>query len=108
MTSLLSRRIHDLRDRPGEFFPARGLAAQMGTTGASERIEPRSSIIRRGAPFGGDPTLLKKALQRGIQRTMVDAQNVVGTSLDGASDSVTMNRPKNKGLENEHVESSLH
>jgi hypothetical protein len=46
-------------------------------------------------------------VQRRIQGALLDLQDVFGVSLDGMSDGVSVRRPDQQRLEDEHVERAL-
>src|SRR5262245_7864058 len=72
------RNFEDAHDRRRDLAPLTLLARQLGTAGLGERVEPRLPVVVRHTPVGFDETALLEPLQRGIQRAVLDDQDIVG------------------------------
>ena len=49
-----------------------------------ERVVARAAVVLGDVPFGGDEALAFQTVERGVERTLVDLQNIVGVLLDRA------------------------
>src|SRR5262249_26250075 len=58
-------------------------------------------------PFGRDEPLLAQAMQRGVERPVIDLQNVVRSRADGQADAVPVLRTPLKGAQDQHVQRAL-
>src|SRR5215831_9304098 len=61
----------------GESFPFVQFFFQLITTSAGERVELGPAIVVRGAPFSADPAALLQAVERGIERSLANLENVL-------------------------------
>ena len=100
-------RPENARDGGGQAAPLRGLSDQPLAAGFRQLIEPRLAIGVRGAPFGPDPFPRFEALQRRIERAVIDDQRLRRLILDGAGNALAMLRTVDQRLEDEHVERAL-
>ena len=55
-----------------------------------QRIKLGAAIIFGGAVGGGDPFALDEAMERGIERALLDLQDFVGAEFDGFGDGVAV------------------
>jgi hypothetical protein len=65
---------------------------------------PRASIVVAGPPFGPDEAAAFETIERGIQRTLVDAENVVASPLNRLGDPIAVHGPELEELEDEKIE----
>jgi hypothetical protein len=72
-------------DRRDELLPLAGLVDQLFAAGLSQPVEPRVAIVGRRAPLGLDPLLRLQPLQSGIERSVIDEQDVGGLFLNAYS-----------------------
>ena len=72
-----------------------------------EAIELRLAVVLRQSIFRPDPSAPDQAVQRGVQRPLLDLQDVVGVSLDGMGDGMPMRRPEEQGPQDQHVQRAL-
>src|SRR6185312_6693184 len=62
---------------------------------------------RRCLPLGGDPTAALEAVERRVQRAMLDDQHFARGVLDVLGDAVAVRGAEQQRLEDEHVERAL-
>src|SRR6202030_2454512 len=55
----------------------------------------------------GDPALVFKTIERGVERPLLNFQLLPGNLLDAQQDAITVERDERNGLENQHVEGAL-
>src|SRR5215831_8346568 len=84
------------------------LLLQLLPPGGRQLVEAGAPVVLRLTPLRFDPAFDRQALQRGVERTFLDLQHVVGSLLDVAGDSVAVHRPRVTldGLEDEHLQRS--
>src|SRR5262249_7518427 len=99
--------LQNLGDRPGESFPVRGLDAELFAPRASEVVVLGAAIVFRSAPLGLDPTLLLHSVERRVERSFFDLQNVFGQLLDPLRYFVTVERAALERPENQHRQCAL-
>lgn len=97
----------DAADGSRQPAPLAGFANELFAARAGEGIEARLAIVRGDAPFGGDPALRLQALQGGVQRAVIDEENILGLFLNGARDSLAVLGAEDQHAENEHIERTL-
>ena len=108
MAHSFSDGFQDEPDRRREAFPVRFFGLEVFLAGLGERIIFRAAIVLRFAPFGLNPCLLFEAMQSGIERTLIDLEDVFGNMANALSDGPAVHGLKRNGLEDEQVESALH
>jgi hypothetical protein len=91
-----------------EALPLGVLGVELAAAGGGQRVETRAAVFGGGAPGSGDPLFLEEALERGIERAMLDLEGVAGGLLDEFGDGVTVHRSPAKGAEDDEVECALH
>ena len=69
-----------------------------------ERIELGAAIVVRLAPLRLDPSVLLKAVQSGIQRSLIYLEHVLGHLPDALGDAPAVHGFKSKGLEDQEVQ----
>src|SRR5262249_22205096 len=72
------------------------LESELLAAGFRQCIEARAAIVLRCAPCGCNPPLMLEAMQRRIQRALLDTQQVIGDLLNALCD-----RPAVHGLHRE-------
>src|ERR1700737_774653 len=72
-----SDRANDPRDGGRQAIPLRGLVPQSLPAVLGESVVLRAAVVFPRCPFGLDPALLLQLVERGIERTLADAQLVV-------------------------------
>src|SRR5262245_23163408 len=58
----------------GEPLPVPPFLGELLPACLGERIEARPSVVLRHLPFGGDPSLALQAVQRRVERSLVDGE----------------------------------
>src|SRR6185437_5470383 len=79
-----SPRLQDARHGAHHAIEVPALARQLPAPGRGEVVVPRPPVPGGRAPFARDPALEQHALQRGVERTLLDPQHLVGKALDRA------------------------
>ena len=72
-----------------------------------ERVELGAAVVLGESPLGGDPASILEAAQGGVERALLDRENVVGRVLDPAGDGVAMRGAGEERFENENAEGAL-
>src|SRR3954465_509105 len=102
-----SRRVHDPSDCVDQLRPSIAFAHQLRFARSGQLVVPRPLVPFAGAPPRFEPAPFEKAMQRRIQRTGFDTEQIVGLRPDRLADPVTVLRPPLEGAEDEHVERAL-
>ena len=87
---------------PAGLFGGQLLFARYGQT-----VDLGALLILGNFPLRGDPSLPFQAVQRRIERSGIDPQNLAGIGPDRLTDAVTMPRTPLQGLQNEQIERAL-
>src|SRR5262249_61341843 len=77
-----------------EALPVALVAEEAAAALRGERVELRLPPVLGGAPGGGDPALLHEPHERGVDRPLVQAEEVAARLLDAAGGSVAALRPR--------------
>src|SRR5690349_17550064 len=88
-------------------LPFRHFGVELPLALARDRVEPRPPIVVRDAPFGPDPAATLHALQRGIEGTLVDVENVARDLTEPDGESPSVHWLDGQELEREHLEGAL-
>src|SRR5258708_15952907 len=70
-------------------------------------VELRAAAFVADAPVGLDPTSLLEAIERGIEATLADLENVGRELSDALRDAPAVERAESQGAQDEEVESAL-
>jgi hypothetical protein len=70
----------------------------------SERVVAGAAIVLGRAPFALHPAVEEQPLERGIQRTLADAQHVVGGQAQVFDDAIAMLRTTDTRLQDQQFE----
>src|SRR5439155_26114690 len=73
---------------------------------ARETIVLRVAMILRRAPLALDPSLLLEALERGVERSLIDVEHTPRELLDALADAPAVHRLERQCLEDEQIERS--
>src|SRR4029077_1759828 len=93
----------DGEDHPAELFV---LGGESLAAGGGHLVIAGAAVIFRCAPFGGDPTVEKKALQGGGERAFANVEHVRGNFLEVLGDAVAVTSVAGERAEDKHVEST--
>src|SRR6185437_3419971 len=104
--SCLLRRHHPC-DRFDEPVPATLLGGKLLAPRGRERVEARAAVVLRRAPRALDPVAVLEALQRRVERSVIDQQRRPRACLNGERDAVAVMGPQREDAENEQVERAL-
>src|SRR5580692_7716691 len=91
----------------GNLRPARALGFQLLYASGGQPIDSDALLVFRHFPIRGDPFLTLQPVQRWIERTGVDLQDVSRICADRLADPVAVLRPPPQGFEDEQIERSL-
>src|SRR3954469_23018884 len=67
--------LQDQRHRPGEAFPALGLGGELPAPDGRQFVELRPAVVIGGTPLGGNPPLRLQAVERRVERALVDGDD---------------------------------
>ena len=79
-------------DGLGQAGPVLFFLCKLLPAGGGEAIVARAAIVLGNAPLRGDPAILLHAVQRRVERTFLDSQDVIRNPLDMQGDAVAMHR----------------
>src|SRR4030095_8686960 len=74
----------------GKAVPIRFLARQMLAALRRQLVELSLPAVVRLAPLGGEPDSLFQAMERGVQRALLDLQHFLGDLPDSLGDAVSV------------------
>ena len=103
-----SRGFQNKTDGRREPLPVGLFSLQIFAPRRSQRIELRAAIVVRLAPLGLDPSALLKAMEGGIQRSLIPLQHFLRHLADALGDAPSVHGFKRKGLEDQEVQCPLH
>src|SRR5262245_43149654 len=108
MPLLLFRgRVQDEPDRVDELRPLVALAKQLGLPGCGQSVVLRPLVRFADPPLRLQPPAFHQAVERGIERAGLDAEQVVGLRADGLTDAVAVLRTPLQRAKDEQVERAL-
>src|SRR5262245_61288774 len=76
VTSLLWLQLQNTADDPGDLLPACGFARELTPSRLGDRVETRTAVVLRRAPFRRNPAALFKAHERRIHGSLVQLQPI--------------------------------
>ena len=91
----------------GKALPVGLFALELFASGARERIVPGATIVLAGAPLGLNPALLFEAVESGVERALLDLEDVAGNLLDALGDPPSMHGFEGNGFQDEQVKGAL-
>src|SRR5438270_2497491 len=100
-------RSHDGVDRRGEPPPTCGFVAELPLPGFRQLVELCLPVVFRRSPLRVDPAAILEAVERRIERALIDLQHVARDLLDPLRDAPAVHRLERERLENQHVERAL-
>src|ERR1700730_18373346 len=96
-----------LRDRARQPVPVGRFLLQLFPPKPGQRIKLSASVILAGAPFGGDPALLLKLVERSVEGTGLDLQPLSRNSAQSLADWPAIHGLQRPDFEQQQIESSL-
>jgi hypothetical protein len=90
MPEFLSDRLNHSRDGAGDACELRHLDGQLLAARRSQLVVPSAAVASRRAPIRGNPSLDEHPLQRWVQRSFFDLENVIRYPLNGIGDLISM------------------
>jgi len=100
--------LHDQIDRGGEAIPIGGFLFELDAAGGGEGIELG---LATGFGFGAlaaNPALLLEAMEGGVERALLDQEDVARDLLDTFGDGPAVLGLKCESFEDQEIESALH
>ncbi len=97
----------DTGDYVGHAVPLFGFREEFAFASRREPVILRLALVFRLAPFARDPTLVFEAIQRRVERALLNLQTIFGNLLDAQQNAIAVQRTERNGLENEHVQRAL-
>jgi hypothetical protein len=79
----------------------------LAPAGDGEAIILGLALVVRFAPFAGDQALMLQAVERGIERALLDLEAVAGDLLDAQEDAVPVKLRERQSFEDEEIEGAL-
>src|SRR5205823_14643161 len=98
-----SRGLQNKTDGRGEPLPVGLFSLQILAPRRRQRIELRPAIVVRLTPLGLDPSALLKAMEGGIERSLVHLEHFPGHLPDALGDAPAVHGFKREGLEDQEV-----
>src|SRR6185437_14653897 len=102
--------VQKCRDGGGGLLPAGALGVQLTAAGGGEAIVTGAAAVFGGAPAGGDPAGGLHAVQRGVERPLLDPQEIAGDLVDVLGDAEAVHaflRAALQGVQHQQVERAL-
>src|SRR5262249_32120943 len=96
-----------LRDCEHESIPARFLRLELLPAGARELVKLRFASGFVHVPARRDPALLLDAVERRVERTLLDVEHLVRELSNTLNDSVAVQLSQRERFEDQHIERSL-
>ena len=81
---------------------------QLFSSGGRNAVILRPTVVFRCTPERNDQSLIFEAVEGGIERAVLDLQNVTRRLLDRMRDRVAVRRRRANGPQNKHVQRPLH
>ena len=99
--------LKNLEDGAGVFGPDGGLRAELFPALRGELVVLGFAIVLGKPPFGLEQSAFLHAVERGVERALLDLESLVGGLADPRRDGVAVARTPGEGLEDEEVERAL-
>jgi hypothetical protein len=106
-SGLLAGGGEDEFDGLGEAIPGGFFLGELAAAFGGEAVEAGFAAVFRVAPFGGEPAALFEAMERWIERALLDDENFFGDLAYPLRDAVAVDGTEGNDLEDEHVEGAL-
>src|ERR1700759_2442435 len=95
---------HDKRDGACHLAPAAGFEREAAAAGSGEAVVLGLAVVLARAPVGGEPAAVLQAMERGIERALLDFEHVFGGTLNDFGDGVAMCIAGGERAQDHHVE----
>ena len=105
--SLLCGGTENPRDGVGQRVPLVGFDIQLPAAFGRQSVELGAAVVLRGSALERDPATLDQAVQRRIQRALLDEQHIVRSLLNRLRDGVSVRRAQAQGAKNQEIERAL-
>src|SRR5258708_26811038 len=76
----------------GNTFPVLGRSRELAAPDPGDGIEFRLAVVLGGAPLGADPTLLREAQKRGVDRAFIQFEQLLAKLLDPSRYAIAVQR----------------
>src|SRR4030095_8012308 len=106
-SSFLRRGGQNAADDVRHAVPVARFFLQLFAPGGREPVKARPALVLGLAPLARDEALVLEAIQRRIERALLDAEALLRDLLDAEQDAVAVERAERNGLEDQHVERPL-
>src|SRR5262249_44720223 len=90
--------------RGRHLVPAVGFLAQSTAPCRRELVETGAPVVVGHAPFAVEQPAMFEAIERRIERALLDGERVAGDLLDAEQDAVAVQRPERGRLQDEQIE----
>ena len=87
--------------------PVACLSGELLATARGELVEARAAVVVADAPGGFDVSLGLEPLERGVERAVIDEQDLVRGRLDGPRDALTVLPAEQQRAKDQDVEGAL-
>src|SRR5262245_26136427 len=98
---------HGLADCCREALPPRRLVSELASALRGEVVILGSAVVLGDTPLRFDPSFARHAIERGIERAFLDAEDVVGGGLDPAGDAIAVHRSPRQRFEDQQFDGAL-
>src|SRR5215472_14942093 len=102
-----SHALQDQRYSGREPVPIGEFLVQLSAALFRERVKFRAAIVVRRTPLGLDQSLALEAIERGIQRTLLNLQHLLRHLLNALRDSPAVIGLKSQRFQNQKIEGAL-
>lgn len=80
----------DAADYASDAVPVLCFGLELLAAGFGDGVEAGFAIVVGSAPFGGDPTFMCQADERGVDRALIDLESFFADLLDAACNAVAV------------------
>src|SRR5690348_9665987 len=88
-------------------LPIGNLGLELPSSLSRDGVVPRAAIVFRRAPLGANPTASQHSLQGGVERALIDVEDVVGDLAESERETPPVHRLSGEELEGQHLEGPL-
>ena len=103
----LLRALQDQCDGGRHLLPVRHLPFELLAAGFGQGVELGAAILFRGAPLCADPFLAFQAIERRVERTLLDLQDVARDLLDALGDAPAVHGFERQSFQDQKIERAL-